>query len=59
MKGWKTVIFNVLAAILPVLEASGGDLGLQGQSLAYYTLGVTIGNLVLRFFTSTPIGKNE
>lgn len=59
MKGWKTVIFNVLAAILPVLEASGAELGLEGNALAYYGLGVTIGNIILRFFTSTPIGQKE
>lgn len=59
MKGWKTVLFNIAAAILPVLEAAGTDLGLDGNNLALYTLGVTIGNLVLRFFTSTPVGKKE
>jgi len=58
-KGYKTFIFNILAAILPVLEASGADLGLSGQALALYGLGVTIGNIVLRFLTSTPIGKSE
>lgn len=57
MKGYRTVIFNVLAAILPVLEASGQDLGLTGQNLAYYGLAVTVGNIVLRFFTTTPVGS--
>lgn len=59
MKGWKTVLFNVLAAIIPVLEVSGTDLGLEGQQLAIYGLGVTVANLVLRFFTTTPVGKSE
>ena len=36
MKGWKTVLFNVLAAILPILEASGNDLGLHGQGLGLF-----------------------
>jgi hypothetical protein len=59
MKGWKTVLFNLAAAIMPVLEASGADLGLQGNNLAYYALAVTVGNIVLRFFTTTPIGKTK
>ncbi len=59
MKGYKTVLFNILAAIMPVLEASGQDLGLEGDKLAYYALGVTIGNIILRFFTDTKIGQKE
>ena len=58
IKGWKTVLFNIAAAIVPVLEVSGAELGLEGNALALYGLGVTLGNIVLRFFTSTPIGKN-
>jgi hypothetical protein len=57
MKGYKTVLFNIGAAILPVLEVSGADLGLTDDKLAFYALGVTILNVVLRFFTSTPVGK--
>ncbi len=57
LKGFKTVIFNILATIMPVLEISGVELGLEGAALAYYGLAVTIINLVLRFFTDTPIGK--
>ena len=59
LKGYKTVIFNIVAAIMPVLEASGADLGLTGQGLALYGLGITIGNIVLRYLTTTPIGKAE
>lgn len=59
IKGWKTVLFNALAAIIPVLEVSGADLGLDGTGLAVYGLGVTIANLVLRFFTTTPALKGE
>lgn len=59
MKGYKTIVFNILAAIMPVLEASGADLGLTGQAATYYALGVTIVNLILRQFTTTPIGGNK
>lgn len=57
--GWKTVGFNVLAAILPVLEVSGVELGLEGNALALYGLGVVVGNTILRFFTKTPVFKSE
>ncbi len=59
MKGWKTVLFNILAAIAPVLEASGADLGLTGNAAAGYALGVSIINLVLRFYTTTPVGQSK
>ena len=59
IKGYKTVLFNVLAAIMPVLEVSGQDLGLDGNAMAVYALGVVIGNAVLRYFTTTAIGKSE
>ena len=59
MKGFKTVIFNIVAAILPVLEVSGAELGLEGDKLALYALAVTIGNVILRFVTTTPVGKSE
>lgn len=59
LKGWKTVLFNVLAAIIPVLEVSGQDLGLDGNGLAFYGLGITVANLVLRFVTTSPVFKPE
>jgi hypothetical protein len=57
MKGFKTVGFNILAAILPVLEVSGTDLGLTGESALYYGTGVAVINMILRGITTTPIFK--
>jgi len=57
MKGYRTVIFNILAAILPILETAGADIGLQGNALAIYGAAVAVGNIILRTFTTTPIGK--
>lgn len=57
MKGWRTVLFNIAAAVVPILETAGADLGLEGQGLAIYGLGVAVVNIVLRFFTTTPFGK--
>lgn len=59
MKGWRTVLFNLIAAVVPVLETAGVDLGLSGQGLALYGLGVTVANVVLRYFTTTAIGQSK
>lgn len=57
MKGWKTIVFNVLAAILPVLETADLTDVLGPQGMAIYAGAITIANIVLRAFTNTPIGK--
>jgi len=57
MTGWKTVVFNIIAAIMPVLEVSGVELGLEGNLLAAYAFGITVINLALRFVTKTPVFK--
>jgi hypothetical protein len=58
MKGWRTILFNLAAAILPVMQASGTDLGLTGQGLAFYVVGVNAANILLRTVTNTAVGKN-
>lgn len=57
MKGYRTVLFNIGAAILPILQAADFTdvLGTQGMTL--YGLAITIANVALRFFTTTAIGK--
>ena len=59
MKGWKTVLFNALAGIWPVLQTLGADLGFEGKLAAGYAVFVVIGNGILRIYTTTPIGKKE
>lgn len=56
MKGWRTILFNMAAAIVPVLQVSGTDMGLHGQGLALYALGVNAVNIFLRSVTTTPVG---
>jgi len=60
VKGYRTIIFNILSAILPVMEISeitnlvttyGGTIA------AGYVLFVTVGNAILRFLTDTKIGE--
>jgi hypothetical protein len=57
MKGFKTIGFNLLAAILPVLQAADltDILGLHGMSV--YGIVITAANLFLRSVTDTEVFK--
>lgn len=57
MKGWRTVVFNVLAAVLPVLELTELRDVLPPDWLPWYALAVAIGNVWLRSITTTPMGQ--
>ena len=60
MKGWRTLLLNVVAAVLPVLQATGtADLGLTGNAALIYGAAISAANFILRFFTSTPVGTKE
>jgi hypothetical protein len=52
MKGWKTIAYNVIMAVILVAENQGAGFGLSAETIGYITL---IGNFVLRFFTTTPV----
>ncbi len=57
LKGWRTLLINIIAAILPVLQATGAvDLGLTGNEAVIYGAVVAAANFILRFFTTTPVG---
>ena len=63
MKGYKTVLVNGAAALLPLIDmalnngsAIGGVLGANGAA-ALSVLGLI--NVVLRWITDTPIFKSE
>jgi hypothetical protein len=56
-KGWKTVTFNVLAAIVPILELTEMKGIVPEEYLPFYALAVAMGNVYLRSITSTPMGK--
>jgi hypothetical protein len=58
LKGYKTLIVNLLLAIAPVLEATNAvDIGLTGIGASLYSVAVVIVNIGLRVLTTTPIGK--
>jgi hypothetical protein len=52
MKGWKTILFNIIAGLLLVAEQQGINFGLTPEIIGII---VVIGNFVLRFLTTTPI----
>tara|TARA_R110000744_G_scaffold158130_1_gene274108 strand:- start:302 stop:490 length:189 start_codon:yes stop_codon:yes gene_type:complete len=56
-KGWKTVTFNVLAAVVPLLELTELKGLVPAEYLPYYALSVALGNMYLRSITTTPMGK--
>lgn len=59
LKGWRTIAFNVLATLLPLASLTEWHDVLPKDYLPYYILGVTLGNMILRGLTTTPMGRNE
>lgn len=57
LKGYKTVIFNVMASVIPILELTEVRDVIPAQYLHYYALGVVLANMVLRYLTTTPVGR--
>jgi hypothetical protein len=56
MKGYRTLILNLLLAIAPVLQSTGAaDLGLTGNAAAAYAVVVTFLNVYMRTITTTPV----
>lgn len=54
MKGWKTITFNVLMGILLLVQHQA-HLWEIPEGIAETIL--VVGNFILRFVTSTPVGK--
>lgn len=56
-KGYKTVVFNLLAAAVPLMELTELQAVIPSNYLPFYVLAVALGNLYLRAVTTTPVGK--
>lgn len=57
LKGYRTIILNLIAALLPLVQEFGlGDL-IPQKYMIWYVLGIIALNLVLRMATTTPVGK--
>ncbi len=64
LRGWRTVAFNALlasgsAALLFIAELRYVDLSeiLPAKVLPYVTLGIAVAGIVLRIYTSAPVGR--
>lgn len=57
LKGWRTVLANILFAVLPLLELTEWRQVLPPDWLPWYVLGVAVANMVLRSMTTTPMGR--
>jgi len=57
LKGYKTLLFNILAAIIPILELTELRYIIPEEYMPVYMLVVAIGNVYLRTVTTTPMGK--
>ena len=57
MKGFRTLGFNIAAAILPILEATDFTEVLGNQGMAIYGVVMALANIVLRTITNTPVTK--
>ena len=59
LKGWNTVIFNVLAAIFGVLELTDFTNIIPADYQGAVVAVIGFVNVLLRARTNTPIGRNE
>lgn len=58
-KGYRTIIINALASILPILELTEVMNVMPPDWQPWYALGLVLLNLFLRAITTTPVGRKE
>ena len=59
LKGYRTVLVNVLAASIPIMELAEWRDVMPDHWLPWYALGMALANVMLRYATTTPIGRKE
>lgn len=57
LKGWRTIIFNVASAIIPIMELTEVRDVMPDEWMQWYMLAVALGNMYLRARTTSPLGK--
>lgn len=57
LKGYKTLVFNLLAAVVPLLELTELKAVVPDDYMPIYMLVVALGNVYLRTITTSPVGK--
>ena len=59
MKGYRTITFNVLSAVVPILTLTEFNAVVPQEYLPYWLLGVAVVNVYLRTITTTPMGARD
>jgi len=59
MTGYRTLIFNFIAALLPLLEMTEMTAMVPPEYLNYYIIAVALANVGLRVITTTPVGRSS
>ncbi|MEM8713533.1 MAG: hypothetical protein AAGG01_21525 [Planctomycetota bacterium] len=59
LKGYRTMILNALASVLPVLELTEWYAVLPDGWVPYYVLALALLNMWMRSITTTPVGQNR
>lgn len=59
LKGWKTIVVNVLSAVASVLEMTGVTDMLPEAYHIHYVVALSVVNVLLRLITTTPVGRAE
>ena len=57
MKGYRTVAFNVLSMMVPILSLPEFHGVVPVEYLPFWMLFVAVANVTLRMITTTPVGK--
>lgn len=59
LKGWRTIIVNLMLSVMPILELTELKAVLPEGWLPWYALGIVAANMILRKITTTPMGQSE
>ncbi len=59
LKGWNTIIFNVLSAVFGVLEATDFTNVVPAEYQGFVITAIAVINIYLRAQTNTPVGSKE
>jgi len=58
-KGWKTIILNAVVAVFGVLEATDWVNTVGSDKAGIVATVLAVVGMVLRYFTTTPLGKKD
>lgn len=57
-RGYRTIVVNVITLVVLCLTGLTGQIT-DPETLRYIAIGLTVLNVVLRYLTNTPVGKDK